>query len=109
MAYLMKRSSVAQIEELPLSDCSWDHEGRSFGSRKRIQCCGGAVVDSHNTDESDEEDVDEYFGDDCMFDKHDWNSSNICDLEFTWTIFIPVWLLRNIIHTIIDLGQTTYL
>ena len=43
VAYLMKRSSVGQAEEPPLSDCSW----------------------------SDEEDVDEYFGDVCMFEKHD--------------------------------------
>ena len=28
VAYLMKRSSVAQVEEPPLSDCGWDHEGR---------------------------------------------------------------------------------
>ena len=41
------------------------------------------LFDSHDTDESDEEDVDEYFGDDCMFDKHDWNLSDICHLEFT--------------------------
>ena len=67
------------------------------------------LFDSHNTDESDEEDVDKYFGDDCMFHKHDWNLSDICDFEFTWTIFIRVWLLRNIIHTIIDLEQTTCL
>ena len=49
VAYLIKRSSVAQVEEPPLSDCSWDHEGRSFGLRKRIQCCRGDV-DSHNSD-----------------------------------------------------------
>ena len=69
----------------------------------------GLLFDSHNADESDEEDVDEYFGDDCMFDEHDWNSSDTCDLEFTWTIFICVWLLRNIIHITIDQGQTTCL
>ena len=28
VAYLMKRSSVAQVEEPALLDCSWDHEGR---------------------------------------------------------------------------------
>ena len=67
------------------------------------------LFDRHNTDESDEEDVDEYFGDDCMFDKQDWNSSDTCYLEFTWIIFIRVWLFRNIIHTIIDLEQTTCL
>ena len=67
------------------------------------------LFDSDNTNERYEEDVDEYFGDDCMFDQHDWNSSDICDLEFTWTIFIRLWLLRNIIHTITDLGQTTCL
>ena len=64
------------------------------------------LFDSHNADESDKEDVDEYFGDDCMFDKHDWNSSNTCNLEFTWIIFIRVWLIWNIIHITIDLGQT---
>ena len=26
LAYLMIRSSIAQVEEPPLSDCSWDHE-----------------------------------------------------------------------------------
>ena len=44
VAYLMKRSSVAQVEEPPLSDFSWDYERRSFGLRKRIQCCRGAIV-----------------------------------------------------------------
>ena len=44
VTYLMKISSVAQIEEPPLPDCGWDHEGRSFGLRKRIlvlsrSCC----------------------------------------------------------------------
>ena len=46
------------------------------------------LFDSNNTDERYEEDIDEYFGDDCIFDQHDWNSSDICNFEFTWTIFI---------------------
>ena len=29
------------------------------------------LVDSHESEESVEEDVDKYFGDDCMSDKHD--------------------------------------
>ena len=36
VAYLMKRSSVAQVEEPSFSDCGWVHEGRLFGLRKRI-------------------------------------------------------------------------
>ena len=28
VAYLMKRFSVEQVEEPPLPDCGWDHEGR---------------------------------------------------------------------------------
>ena len=31
----------------------------------------GLLFDSHNVDVSDEEDVDEYFGDVFMFEKHD--------------------------------------
>ena len=41
------------------------------------------MVDSRNADESVKEDVDEYFGDDCMSDKHDSNSSDFCYLGFT--------------------------
>ena len=43
MAYLMKRSSVSQVEEPPLSDCSWDHEGRSFGLRKHVPVLSGST------------------------------------------------------------------
>ena len=58
----------------------------------------GLLFDNYNADKSDEKDVDRYFGDNCMSDEHDWNLSDICDLEFTWTIFIPVSNIRNIIH-----------
>ena len=102
VAYLMKRSSVAQVEEPPLSGCSWDYEAYPSVVEELL-------FDSYNADESDEEGVDKYFGDDCMSDEHDWNSSDICDLEFTWTIYICVWHLRNIMNITNDLGQTTCL
>ena len=39
---------------------------------RSISCAAeGLLFDSHNADVSDEEDVDEYFGDVCMFEKHD--------------------------------------
>ena len=38
------------------------------------------LFDSDNTDERYEEDVDEYFGDDCMFDQHDWNSIDFLEI-----------------------------
>ena len=50
----MKRSLVAPAEKPPLSDYSWDHEGRLNWNQ-----------------EEDKEDVDEYFGDDCLSDKRD--------------------------------------
>ena len=53
--------------------------------------------------------MNKYFEDDFMKGEHDWNSSDICGLEFTWTIFICVWYFRNIIHITNDLGQTTCL
>ena len=109
VAYLMKRSSVAQVEEPPLSDCSWDDEGRKMDWGSVPSAVEGLLFDSHNADESDEEHFDEYFRDDCMFHEYDWNLSDTGDLEFTWTISIRVWLLRNIIHITIDLGQTTCL
>ena len=31
----------------------------------------GLLVDNYNADKSDEEDVDRYFGDNCMSDEHD--------------------------------------
>ena len=36
------------------------------------------LFDDHNADESDEREVDKYFGDNCMNGKYDWNSSEIC-------------------------------
>ena len=66
----MKRSSVAQVEEPPLSDCSWDHEAHPSVVEE-------ALFDSHNADESYEEGVDKYFGDYCMSDEHDWNLGHI--------------------------------
>ena len=62
VAYLMKRSSVAQFEEPPLSDCGWDHEGRIIWIKEvHPSAVEGLLIDSHNADENDEEDVDEYF------------------------------------------------
>ena len=110
VAYLMRRSSVAQAEELPLSDCGWDHEGRIIWiGEARPSAAEGLLGDSHNANESSADNVDEYFGDDCMSDQHYWNASDIFYLEFTWTIFISVWHLRNIIYVTTDLGQTTCL
>ena len=102
VACLMKRSSVAQVEEAPLSNCSSDHEVYPNAVEELL-------FNSHNADESDKEGIDKYFGDDCMRDEHDWNLSDICDLEFTWNIFICVWHLRNIINITNDLGQSTSL
>ena len=93
-----------------MSNCSWDHEGRIIWIEEVCpSAVEGLLVDSHNADESDKQDVDMHFGDDCMSSKHYWNSSDTCDLEFTWTIFIHIWHLRNIIYIILDLGQTTCL
>ena len=64
----MKWSSVAQIEEqwccqIEVGIMKKDHlDWRSVSSAVEV-----LLFDSHNTDESDEEDVDKYFGDDCMF------------------------------------------
>ena len=86
VAYLMKRSSVAQVEEPPLSDCGWHHEGRIIWTKEAYPSAIELLVDSHNADESVKEDVDQYFRDNCMSDEHDWNSSDICYLEFTWPV-----------------------
>ena len=108
VAYLMKRSSVAQAEEPPLSNCGWGHEGRIIWIAEAYpSAVEWLLVDSRNADESDEEDMNEYFGDNYMRGEHDQYSSNICGLEFTCTIFICVWHLRNIITS--DLGQNTCL
>ena len=91
----MKRSLVAQAEKPPLSDYTWDHEGWLIWNQEAYSSAvEGLLFDSHNADESDKEDVNEYFGDDCLSDKRDWNSSDICYLKFTWTIFIRVWHFR---------------
>ena len=72
VAYLMKRSSVAQVEEPPLSDCGWDHEGRITQIEETYpSAVEELLVESHNTDESVKEDFDEYFKDNCMGDEHD--------------------------------------
>ena len=105
----MKRSSVAQVEDPPLSDSGWDHEGRIIWIDEAYpSVVEGLLLDNHNADESEEENFDEYSRDDCMSDKH-WNSSDICDLEIKWTILIRVWNLRNIIHITIDMGQKPHL
>ena len=52
VAYLMKRSSVAQVEEPPLSDFGWDHEGGIIWTEKAYPIAvDGLLVASHNTDE----------------------------------------------------------
>ena len=72
VAYLMKRSSVAQVEEPPLSDCGWDHEGRITQIEETYpSAVEELLVESQNTDESVKEDFDEYFKDNCMGDEHD--------------------------------------
>ena len=72
VAYLMKRSSVAQVEEPPLSDCGWDHEGRiTWVEETYPSAVEELLADSHYTDESVKEDVDEYFKDNCMGHEHD--------------------------------------
>ena len=67
VAYLMKRSSVAQVEEPPLSDCGWDHEERIIWTEKTYpSAVEELLVDSHKADESVKVDVDEYFRDNCI-------------------------------------------
>ena len=56
VAYLMKRSSVAQAEEPPLSNCGWGHEGRIIWIAEAYpSAVEWLLVDSRNADESDEE------------------------------------------------------
>ena len=74
VAYLMKKSSVAKAQEPPLSDCGWGHEGRIIWIAEAYPSAAeGLLVDSRNADESDEEDMKEYFGDDYMRGEHDRN------------------------------------
>ena len=70
----MKKSSVAKAQEPPLSDCGWGHEGRIIWIAEAYPSAAeGLLVDSRNADESDEEDMKEYFGDDYMRGEHDRN------------------------------------
>ena len=72
VAYLIKRSSIAQVEEPPLSDCGWDHKGRIIWIEEVYpSAVERLLVDRYNANKSDEEDVDEYFGEDSMSDNND--------------------------------------
>ena len=68
----MRRSPIPEVNEPSLSDCGWDHEGNIIWIEEAYP---GSIVrllvesDHESNKESDEEDMDEYFGEDCVSDE----------------------------------------
>ena len=62
VAYLMKRSSIPEVNEPPLSDCGWDHEGNIIWIEEAYPSSIERLLiesDNESDKESDEEDMDE--------------------------------------------------
>lgn len=63
-------SSIAQVTEIALSDCGQDHEDNIIQIEEACPTSHEILlVQSKNSNEGDEENMDEYFREDCMSDK----------------------------------------